>query len=47
MTERYAHLSKGALHNATANFEKAIDHAGQKSEAAQVVSFAGSADHGK
>jgi integrase len=31
MTERYAHLSKGAMHNATANFEQAIvqDQTGQ------------------
>jgi len=27
MTERYAHLSKGALHNATTNFEKALGQA--------------------
>jgi len=30
MTERYAHLSKGTLHNATANLERAIDSAGRK-----------------
>jgi integrase len=38
MTERYAHLSRGALHNATANFEKALT---------KVVEIAGGADHGK
>lgn len=38
MTERYAHLSPGALRNATANFEKAMT---------KVVKIAGGADHGK
>ncbi|MCX5831177.1 MAG: tyrosine-type recombinase/integrase [Deltaproteobacteria bacterium] len=42
MTERYAHLSKGTLHNATMNLERAIDSAGQKKaeeDAGQVVNF--------
>jgi len=46
MTERYAHLSKGTLHNATINLERAIESAGQKQEegarqgqADQVVNF--------
>ncbi len=41
MTERYAHLSKGTLHNATINLEKAIDSAAQKKDkqAGEIVDF--------
>jgi len=37
MTERYAHLSKGAMHNATVNFEKSLDSVVQKDKSAKVV----------
>jgi len=39
MTERYAHLSNGTLHNATKTLEKAIKRAEQKDKTGQVVNF--------
>jgi site-specific recombinase XerD len=40
LTERYSHLSNGALQEATRGFEKAINRTGQKKDqAGQVVNF--------